>query len=200
MGNAVAREMATIKAQEDPLAARCRAGDLDAFEEVYRRWERPIYRYAWGVLADADEADDVKQETFLKAFRSFHAFDGRCAIHTWLFGICVNLCKDRIKRRSRRPEIEMDDETLANIPGGPGSDPAHAIMAGNEQALVMKALAVLPEKQRELLLLREVQGLSYQEIQAVFRCSLASVKLRLFRARQQWRRSYQALCEEGDQS
>src|SRR5689334_23138732 len=99
MGNAVAREMATIRAEEDHLAAQCRRGDVEAFEEVYRRWERPIYRFAYGMLSNADEADDVKQETFLKAFRSFDRFDGRCAIHTWLFGICVNLCKDRAKAR-----------------------------------------------------------------------------------------------------
>src|SRR5258708_2145704 len=105
MGDAIAGEMSGLAMREDGLVSRCRAGDLEAFEQVYARWERPILRHAYGMLQNADDADDVKQETFLRAFRSFSSFDGRCALHTWLFGICANLCKDRIKQRSRRPVV-----------------------------------------------------------------------------------------------
>lgn len=195
---AIAREMSSIGAQEDRLLARCRAGDVDAFGEVYARWERPLFRYAYWMMGDADEADDVKQETFLRAFRSFGSFDGRCAVHTWLFGICANICKDKMKQRSRRPEAPLTDAiTMAD---GPEGDPMHTVMAGADQELILKALADLPPAQRELLLLREVEGLSYEEIRAVFRCSLASVKLRLFRARQQWRKRYKLICDEGEPS
>jgi RNA polymerase sigma-70 factor, ECF subfamily len=196
--NAVARKMSSLGVHEDRLEARCRAGDLEAFEEVYTRWERPILRYAYGMLNCADDADDVKQETFLKAFRCIHSFDSRCAIHTWLFRICANLCKDRLKQRGRRPQVSLEQVSSAAIPPGPDTDPLRRILADAEHDLVLRALQDLPTGHRELLLLREVQGMSYDEIKDVFGCSLASVKLRLFRARQQWRRRYHQLNGEGE--
>lgn len=198
--DAIARSMFPVEAREDQLAARCRSGDMEALEELYRRWDRPIFRYAYGMLAHVDEADDAKQETFLRAFRSVQSFDGRCALHTWLFGICSNVCKDRLKQRSRRPELSLERPGLAEGPLQVVSDPAGSVIAQAEFDLIMRALYDLPDAQREILLLREVEGLTYVEIRDVFRCSIASVKLRLFRARQQWRRRYQAIMMslEGD--
>lgn len=201
MGNAIvtaACEMFRTAEPDDGLVARCRNGDVEALEEVYARWERPIFRHAYGMMRNADEADDVKQETFVRAFRAIGGFDGRCVLHSWLFGICANICRDRLKQKQRRPTVSLDVAALIACDDGPSGDPMRALMADSEHETILRAMAELPVAHRELLLLREVEGLSYEEIRDVLRCSLASVKLRLFRARQQWKKRYLALTAEGE--
>jgi RNA polymerase sigma-70 factor, ECF subfamily len=197
MGETIAVEMSSVGTDEDRLIARCRTGDLAAFEEVYTRWERPIFRHAYCMLRDAPEIDpdDVKQETFLKAFRSFGGFDGRCALRTWLVSICANVCRDRLKQRSRRPEVPLDQDAIMQ---SGQCDPIAAMLADADHEMILEALSALPVHHRQLLLLREVEGLSYEEIRDVLHCSMASVKLRLFRARQQWSKQYRKMAGEGD--
>src|SRR5437660_7998669 len=94
---------ATLQRPEDGLLARCRAGDLDAFGLIYDEHERHVFRFAYHVLGKHDDADDVKQETFLRAYRALGNFRADCSLRTWLLRICANLCRDRIKSRDRHP-------------------------------------------------------------------------------------------------
>src|SRR5205807_4760918 len=104
----LATQEAFVHKPEDTVVARCRAGDLDAFGQVYAEHERHVFRYAYHLLGSREDADDVKQETFLRAFRAIAGFRADCSMRTWLLRICGNLCRDRIKSRERHPEELFD--------------------------------------------------------------------------------------------
>src|SRR5262245_31433970 len=95
------------------LIADCRVGDPEAFGRIYAQYERAVFRHALYLLGQREDADDVKQETFLRAYRTIGSFRSHCALQTWLFKICSNLCYDLLRRRQRRPQISLDPEKLA---------------------------------------------------------------------------------------
>ena len=97
------------------LIAECRAGNLDAFGQIYVRHEQALFRHALYLLGHREDADDVKQETFLRAYRTLGTFRNDYNIRTWLFKICGNLCLDLLRRRQRRPQIPLDSECVARF-------------------------------------------------------------------------------------
>ena len=173
-----------VQTPDNVLAARCRAGEADAFAEVYARCERPVFRYAYHVLGCREEADDAKQETFLRAWQSIRGFKGECALHIWLLRICANICRDRIKANRRRPVVQIGDFDDRGLPGAPSEEDPHAqVVREAETSAVRRAMMALPPTHREIIVLREMEDLSYGEIATALGCSVASVKVRLFRAR-----------------
>lgn len=174
-----------MQLSDQELIARCREGDIEAFGHLYARYERQVYRFVYHMLGDADDADDIKQDAFLKAYRSLGSFRGECSLLTWLLKVAGNLCRDRIKSRSRRGEVELIPEIEADLRDNSdmGMDPALLVERKDLHSTVYRVLSGLPEAQKELIVLRDVEGLSYQQIAEVLGCSVASVKLRLFRAR-----------------
>jgi RNA polymerase sigma-70 factor (ECF subfamily) len=169
---------------EDQLVTRCRAGDLDAFSQVYDRYERQVFRYAYHILGHRDDADDVKQETFVKAYQAIGSFRSESSLQTWLLRICGNLCRDRIKSWDRR-KVTYDSTLRDDVLGSSDiEDSPQAIVERKEMtAIIFKALSGMPAAQREIIVLHEVEDLSYEEIAAVLGVSRTSIKLRLFRAR-----------------
>ncbi len=191
----LAAHEATLHRPEDRLLARCRAGDLEAFRQIYEEHERHVFRYAYHVLGHADDADDVKQETFLRAYRALASFRSDCSLRTWLLRICANLCRDRIKSRERRPEVLYDPVTTPEWLGDHSRsvDP-QAVAERTEMASILrKALGGMPADQREIIVLRDVEQMSYEEIAEVLGCSRPSVKLRLFRARRRLKERVESL-------
>ena len=188
---------ATVFEPEDRLLNRCRAGDLDAFSEVYAQYERQVFRYAYHLLGHADDADDVKQETFLRAYRAISKFRSDCSLKTWLLRICTNLCRDRIKSKSRHKEVLYDPHDVpADLFWDTDAIDPHEVAERSQMvAVVRSALKGMPEDQRNIIMLREVEDLSYEEIAEVIGCSRASVKLRLFRARQRLRERVDCLMQ-----
>jgi len=153
-----------------------RAGDLDAFEVLVRRHQAPVYRVALRMLGTAADAEDVAQETFVQAWRSLARFHGNSAFSTWLYRIATNHSLDVLAKR--RPSEGLDD-----LQGDSSLDPA-AIYAQRERtAGVLDAVQAMPPEQRAPLVLREFEGLSYEEIGKVLGISLAAVKGRIHRAR-----------------
>ncbi len=177
--------VALVQQDDWELITRCRQGDLEAFGQIYARYARPVYRYAYHMLGDPDDADDLKQDAFVKAQRTLAGFRGDCSLQTWLLKIVGNLCRDRLKSRLRRGEVawkpEMENDLRDARDGG--GDPAALVERKDLHATVYGVLIGLPPAQRELIVLRDIEGLSYQQIADVLGCSVASVKLRLFRAR-----------------
>ena len=173
-----------MQVTEDQLVARCRTGDLDAFAQVYAQYERQVYRYAFHLLGNRDDADDIKQETFVKAFLAMPGFRSESSLQTWLLKICGNLCRDKIKswdRRNVHYDARLEQDTL---PGNAyAEDPMHIVARSQVTETVFRALQGMPAAQREILLLHETEDLSYEEIANVLGCSRTSVKLRIFRAR-----------------
>jgi RNA polymerase sigma-70 factor, ECF subfamily len=163
---------------EDRLLARCRAGDVDAFGDLYERYERQVYRHAYYLLGSREDAQDVRQETFLKAFRALPSFRGDCPLSAWLLRICTNLCRNQGRSRARRREIRIEEPEVQELP-----DPRRADTASLETMAVAQALAALPLPAREVLILRELEGLSGEETGTILGCSPATVGMRLWRAR-----------------
>jgi RNA polymerase sigma-70 factor (ECF subfamily) len=184
-----------VKTPDEELAARCRAGDTGAFAEVYARCERPVFRYAYHLLGCRDEADDAKQETFMRAWQSIRSFKGDCALPVWLLSICTNVCRDRIKSQRRKPVTQMDDR-VAERCGGTAEDPLKQAERNHEHAAVHAAIRGLPTGHREIIVLRELEGLSYQDVATTLGCSVPSVKVRLFRARRLLKQRLCSLLED----
>ena len=96
-----------VQLSDQELIERCREGDIDAFGQVYARYERMVYQFVYHMLGDPDDADNVKQDTFLKVYRSLPSFRGQCGLLTWLLKVAANLCRDRLKSRARRGEVRL---------------------------------------------------------------------------------------------
>ncbi len=186
-----------VQHSDQQLIARCREGDLEAFGQIYARYERSVYRYAYHMLGDPDEADDMMQDTFVKAYRTLPGFRSECSLQTWLLKVTGNLCRDRLKTRARRGELALFSDNRIDMPdlSERGTDPAKLLERKDLHATLYRVLAALPQAHRELIALRDIEGLSYQQIAAVLGCSVASVKLRLFRARRGFKTRMESLLQ-----
>jgi RNA polymerase sigma-70 factor, ECF subfamily len=168
---------------DEELVARSRGGDLDSFNQLVLRWERPIYALAYRVIGREEDARDVAQETFLRAFRALSGFKGQAKFSSWLYRITLNLCRDWI-RRERRAPVAQAPEGVDLIELASEAEPAEsieALVARRELGrAVAKAMAMLPEEQRTAIVLKEYHGLTFQEIADLLDCPLSTVKTRLY--------------------
>jgi RNA polymerase sigma-70 factor (ECF subfamily) len=186
---------------EQDLIVRSREGDRAAFGQLYLLYETGIYRYAYRLLEDADEADDVRQETFVRAYQSLARFRGEAGFRTYLLTICANLCRDRMRQRQRRPVtsygLAPSEFSVVSQSFAPESaDPFHQLERADQAERVWRALRRLPAAPREILLLRHVEGLEIEEIAQIVGCTKISVPVRLFRARRQFKDLFLALLQE----
>ena len=168
---------------DEELVARSRGGDLDSFNQLVVRWERPIYALAYRVIGREEEARDVAQETFLRAFRALGGFKGQAKFSSWLYRITLNLCRDWI-RRERRTPVSQPPEGVDIIELAGEAEPSESIedlVSRRELGrAVARAMAMLPEEQRTAIILKEYHGLTFQEIADLLECPLSTVKTRLY--------------------
>jgi len=186
--------------QEGPSDAeaieRARRGDHAAFRVLVERYQARVYRLALRVLRDEERARDASQEAFLKVYRSLDRFEGRSGFYTWLYRLVLNLCLDLRRRDRSDREVPWDDERALSGSGGggaaaragehtpsPGDGPLRALERTEIRERVAAAIEELPDVQRETLVLREVEGLSYKEIADVLGISKGTVMSRLHYAR-----------------
>lgn len=162
-------------------------GSHPAFEALVRRYSARAYRAAYRVVRDASIAEDVLQEALIKAYRGLRNFESRSSFYTWLYRITVNLALDRKRRAKRGPGVEWDDEVSRDADPRavlPVSDnPEVASRRLEVREFVAEGIQTLPDGQREVLLLREVEGLSYEEIAQTMQISKGTVMSRLHYAR-----------------
>ena len=180
----------------------CRAaseeGSQSAYAALHARYRDRIYRMAVTFLKDPDDAEDVTQESFARAFKSMSHFKGQSQFFTWLYRIALNCCKDWAKQAYRVRCDSRDDLWWSTCSEdrslfSSGSRVEHDVERREARAFLESAMADLPLDFRDALVLREVDGLSYREIGQVLGCSEGTVKSRIFRARHQMRRSLKAL-------
>ena len=168
---------------DEELVARSMGGDLDSFNQLVLRWERPIYALAYRVIGREEDARDVAQETFLRAFRALSGFKGQAKFSSWLYRITLNLCRDWI-RKERRTPVSQAPEGIDIIELAGEATPSETIeqLVGRNQLsrAVSKAMASLPEEQRTAIILKEYHGLTFQEIADMLDCPLSTVKTRLY--------------------
>jgi RNA polymerase sigma-70 factor (ECF subfamily) len=168
---------------DEELVARSMGGDLDSFNQLVLRWERPIYALAYRVIGREEDARDVCQETFLRAFRALKGFKGQAKFSSWLYRITLNLCRDWIRRERRQP-IAQAPEGVDLIELASEATPSESIeelVARREIGrAVARAMADLPDEQRTAIILKEYHGLTFQEIADLLACPLSTVKTRLY--------------------
>ena len=174
--------------QENRIIDRVLAGDAEAFEALVSAYEKPAYRLALRMLGQQEDAEDVTQEAFLKAYRSLPSFRQDSRFSLWLMRIVSHLCLDLLRRRKRRPAQSLSqengdgEETELDIPDESFS-PEALLQRKLTREAVQRGLDNLPDEARQILLLRELQGLSYEEIGSVLALEPGTVKSRIFRAR-----------------
>lgn len=178
------------------LIQRAKANDRAAFNEIVLRYKDKVYNYIYRMVRNATDAEDLTQETFVRAYLSLHSFQSRASLNTWLFRIATNLCIDHSRRAKRTqglvtslsPDNEEEEEGLQRDIPDATFDPQRLLLNKELGEKLEKALQELPEKLRMVVLLYDVEGLSYEEIAAIAGCPLGTVKSRLFNARAVLRR------------
>ncbi|MEX2208544.1 MAG: sigma-70 family RNA polymerase sigma factor [Myxococcota bacterium] len=171
------------------LIRDAQANDHAAFETLVRRYSERAFRAAYRVVRDPQAAEEVLQEALIKAYRALPRFEARSSFYTWLYRITVNLALDRRRRTKREPSVEWDDAIAHEVdPRGlvaatVAADPEVELRRHEVRDLVASGIQTLPDGQREVLLLREVDGLSYEEIAETMQISKGTVMSRLHYAR-----------------
>lgn len=176
-----ARQMAWT---DQELVARSVQGDTESFNELVLRWERSIYALAYRVLGREEDARDVCQETFLRAFRGLSAFKGQAKFSSWLYRIALNLCRDAMRRERRTPLVAVSDgrdpSELAAQQPSPAPSVEDLVAQAELGRRVASAMRRLPEDQRTAIVLKEYHDLTFQEIADLMGCPLSTAKTRLY--------------------
>ncbi|MGE0394309.1 MAG: RNA polymerase sigma factor [Vicinamibacterales bacterium] len=168
---------------DEELVALSMEGDTDSFNQLVLRWERPIYALAYRTLGREDDARDICQETFLRAYRALPGFKGEAKFSSWIYRIALNLCRDWIRKQRRTPVMQAPEGVeLADLAAERGPVESIETLVARRQLSdrVAAAMRTLPEEQRTAIVLKEYHGLTFQEIAEMQGCPLSTVKTRLY--------------------
>ena len=175
---------------DQQLVERVQGGDKQAFGLLVSKYQRKLHRLLSRLVRDSAEVEDLAQETFIKAYRALGAFRGESAFYTWLYRIGINTAKNHLAAQSRRVPAStgLDSSDMEGIDGSERlrdlDTPERQLMMRQIAQTVDGAMADLPEELREAITLRELEGLSYEEIANVMDCPIGTVRSRIFRARE----------------
>ncbi len=175
-----------VQPTDEDLLLAARSGDTDSFGVLVGRWEGPLFRFAYRMLKRREDARDVCQDTFFKVFRKADRFNEGASFSTWMYQIALNLCRDRLRHRRRwhvvdTSPVENASAPAAQVEGAAApSDPAAALEARERREAVARALVSLSPEQREVLVLKEFEGLKFREIAAILGCPESTVKSRMY--------------------
>jgi RNA polymerase sigma-70 factor (ECF subfamily) len=177
------------------LVAAARRGDRDAFRTLFDRYHRRAYALAFGVLRHPDDALDVVQDAFIKAHKYLDKFEGNSSFYTWLYRIVMNLAIDHLRKHRRVKPVELDEQHFAEAAGDEsllpkilGGNPGRALMDKQIRARIDAALETLSDNHRAVLIMRELEGMSYEEMAQAMGCSKGTIMSRLFHARKNMQR------------
>ena len=171
------------------LVAAAQRGDRDAFKTLFERYHRRAYALALGVVRHPDDALDVVQEAFIKAHKYLDKFEGNASFYTWLYRIVMNLAIDHLRKHRRVKPVELDETRIEPdgdqplLPRILGGNPGQALMDKQIRTRIDQALDQLSENHRSVLVMREIEGLSYEEMAQAMSCSKGTIMSRLFHAR-----------------
>lgn len=188
------------------LVARAQKGERHAFRDLFERHHKRAYAVAYGVLKNKHDALDVVQEAFVKVHKHLDSFQGSSSFYTWLYRIVMNLAIDQLRRRKTAKPVEYDDSIAREgesaddtiLPRMMGSNPRKAAIRRELMVRVEQALAQLPEYHRQVIVLREIEGLSYEEMAEVLEVPKGTIMSRLFHARRKMQVALQDFVEGGD--
>lgn len=178
-----------VHADDAVLIALSKQGDRDAFNQLVDRYSTQIYNFALRMTNNAEDAQDIYQEAFIHAFRGINSFRSDAAFSTWLYRIVRNVYLDELKRRRARPAIsleegiETEEGSVSREVEDPAPLPEERVQTNERRRAVHTAISQLPDRQREILILYDLQGHSYEEIASILSINVGTVKSRLNRAR-----------------
>lgn len=170
---------------EKMLIHRCKKGDLAAFEILIFRYQKKTYNIALGMVGNIEDAKDVAQDSLIKAFQNIKTFKGKSKFSTWLYRITINTSKDFLRKKRNRMAVENID-AVEEIQDK-ALEPSEQLEQTQERKRIMQAIGQLNEEYRDIIVLRDLQGFSYQEIADLLLINLGTVKSRISRGRYQLR-------------
>ncbi len=174
------------EANDEHLARAAQAGDRESLALLVTRWEGPLFRFVYRLVGQREDARDICQETFLRVVREARRFRPGARFSTWMYQIALNLCRDHLRRKRRWAHViaeesgEWDGARRGDAPAADAGDPVETLDRERLRTAVMRALATLPAEQREVLILKEYEGLKFREIAAILGCPESTVKSRLY--------------------
>lgn len=182
---------------EQQLAAELRAGSVEAFNYLISLYHQPLYRFVWRILGDREDAADTVQEIFLKVFRCSAQFEGKSSLKTWLYQIALHEASNHRRwwRRHKRQETSLEEEDASGVRwenrlADGGESPFRQAVRSEERRQLQQALEQVPEPYHAALVLREVEGFSYDEIAEIVGVRVGTVKSRLLRGREMLRQQW----------
>ena len=178
----------TLMNGAEELVARARRGDEEAFRLIFERYGRPVISFIYDMVGERSLAEELTQETFVRAYRGLNGFRDEARISTWLFGIAKNVAREALRARHKEKfEVGITDQTVVNLPDGQPA-PDHRLLDKELNGVVRDALETLDEDKRLVFTLKVFQQRSYEEIAEITGFSLAKLKTDLHRARIEMRR------------
>jgi RNA polymerase sigma-70 factor (ECF subfamily) len=174
------------RSTDEELLGALKAGDTDSLGALVVRWEQPLFRFVYRMLPRQEDAHDICQETFLRILRKAHKFRPGSRFSTWMYQIALNLCRDQLRRRKRWGVLLAEEhglnEQTTELPVGRRDefDPAISVERRERNKAVTRALREIPAEQREVLVLKEFEGLKFREIAEILDCPESTVKSRMY--------------------
>ena len=167
------------------LVRRARDGDFNAFEQLFDRHGTLVYRFAYQMTSRRDDAEDVVQEAFVRAYQNLHRYRDEAKFTTWLLRIVTNLCTDQARMSQRRTALEQQEAAgaLDWMTSGESEDPVQNLEADRRKIALRKALNALPIHHRSVIILRDIEEREYPDMAAILGCTVGGAKLRVLRAR-----------------
>jgi len=162
------------------LVERLQAGDEGAFEKLVEEYRERVYRVAWRILRDDEDAEDAAQEAFIKVFKSIDRFERRSSLYTWIYRITVNIALNKLKRDKFRRMVPLGDMIRRDT--RPGTDPGRVTESSEIGRRIGEAVSSLPDKQRAVFTLKFYEGMSHKEIAEIVGCSEGTSKANYFHA------------------
>lgn len=185
-------------AEEEALIRAARNGDYASFEKLYERYRTTVYRFVYQMIQRQDEAEDITQEAFVRAFQNLHRFREQAKFTTWIMRIAMNLCTDKVRMNQRRSSLEQQEAAgaLDWMTVGKVVDPVEEMDADRRVEIVRNAVLSLPDHHRNVLVLRDFEDREYSEIAEMLNTSVGGAKLRVLRARRALKEKLAPLFEE----
>ena len=192
--SSLSEPMRPSRADDEALVRQAQQGSTSAFEELVRHYDRVVLRLAMNITGSYEDAQDIYQEAFLRAYRNLGRFRFECSFYTWIYRIATNLAIDEMRYRRRRGQVfyrnvwgknsPKDEEgpefEISDVRAGPGDE----VLRKESERVLSEAIRSLPEKYRTAFILKEIQELPYESIAKVLNCSSGTIKSRLHRARE----------------
>jgi RNA polymerase sigma-70 factor (ECF subfamily) len=168
-----------VNHEETKLISRCQQGDQEALKEIYDKYHKKVYRIAYGVVRQREDALDIVQEVFIKLFRSIKNFQGRSHFYTYLYRMVMNTAIDHARKLGKKFASSLDEEGSFEPSDGAEKGPERVFLQKELEERVKRAMDKLPAEQKAALIFRDMEGLSYQEMAEAMGCSIGTVMSRL---------------------